>query len=186
MKKLLLGVFTIFLFTYSQAQGVIAAKAGYNVTVFSAKSSYGNYSDSINGFYVGVVGEISIADIAIYPELLYVRVSEDGDSANFIQLPIMYYYEISEGLNLQAGPQINYLLEEKVENISNLGIDLALGASYDVKENIYVEARYALNLNNRYTGSSASSSTTRSSGSSSSSASIRYNSFQIGIGYRFD
>ncbi len=56
----------------------------------------------------------------------------------------MVKYNISDAFNIQAGPQVNYLLEDVEDGA--LGIDLAVGGGYQFDQNWFVEARYGFQI----------------------------------------
>jgi len=56
----------------------------------------------------------------------------------------MAQYKLGESFFVQAGPQINYLLEDVEDGA--LGIDIAVGAGYNINETWYVEARYGFEV----------------------------------------
>ncbi|MBU2927241.1 porin family protein [Winogradskyella psychrotolerans] len=135
-----------------------------------AKVEYGgeeiSYSDS--GFYFGGVADIGISEeFHIQPELLYATI--DGSSA--LMLPIMAKYYVAEGFNIQAGPQFVFSLEETGDDYSSIEIDLGIGVGYDINENFFIEARYALQLNNSYTGDE--------------DLTAKANYINVGVGYNF-
>jgi opacity protein-like surface antigen len=126
--------------------------------------------DAINktGFYVGILGDIGISkSFHIQPELTY---GSAGD-LSFVYLPIMAKFYVTEGLHLQAGPQISFSsnLDEIKKTIRDIegvigtngniddvlkstAVELGFGAGYDITDNIMVQARYAFALTDRYSG----------------------------------
>ncbi|MAZ72452.1 MAG: hypothetical protein CMC70_04830 [Flavobacteriaceae bacterium] len=193
-KQVLLIAIAIFSFGIMQAQDIrFGAKAGVNFA-----SIGGDETDGIEGktgFHIGGLVEIMLTDqFAIQPELLYSAQgakfeetdSEDGISVtvtdktklDYINLPIMAKYYVTEGLALEAGPQIGFLVSANAEtelDISGIddpefiefiedefgvgdqdisdgtsGIDfgLGLGASYRLDMGVFFGARYTLGLSN--------------------------------------
>ncbi|UOB18028.1 porin family protein [Abyssalbus ytuae] len=125
-------------------------------------------TDSESGFYIGALADFTLSEsFHIQPELLYVNVNE----GNALLLPIMAKFYVTEGLNLQAGPQILFDLEESVDDYSSVNFDLGIGAGYDINEKFFVEGRYAFQINNTYTGDADITS--------------RVNLINIGVGYKF-
>jgi opacity protein-like surface antigen len=99
------------------------------------------------------------------------------EDSGILYIPVMAKYYIADsGFSLQAGPQASILLEETGSDVNGLGLDLGFGASYDITENFFAEARYAFEITNRLTDEF-----TDANGDISS----RINSLNIGIGYRF-
>lgn len=170
MKKLLLvAAIAVFGFTNANAQEMsFGAKVGFASITANVEMAGYSASAGESGFLVGVVGEFGLSDaFALQPELLYVSAGE----ASFLYVPIMAKYYVSEGINVQAGPQINYSLEEMGDDYSALGVDIAVGGGYEISDNIFVDARYGFELTNRYTGDG--------------DASLSYNSIMVGVGYKF-
>ncbi|HET8886977.1 MAG TPA: porin family protein, partial [Salinimicrobium sp.] len=170
MKKvLLIAAIAVFGFTGANAQDVaFGAKLGFNSESFKMEAGGVEATGSETGFFLGLVAEIGLSEsFALQPEVLYSSVSD----LSAIYVPIMAKYYVASGFNVQAGPQINYILEEMGDDYSALGVDLAIGAGYDITDAIFVDARYGFEITNRYTGEG--------------DASAKYNSLMVGVGYKF-
>ena len=174
MKKLM--IMTVI--TVLSIVGVNAQKANFGITAgyhdFTLKASGGGLtaSTSTSGFFVGLTAEFVVSgDFNIVPELQFVRTSKEGESVEQIVMPIMGKYYISDEFNLQAGPQIDVLISEST-GINTLGIGLGFGAGYDFSDKIFAMTRYSFGLSNR-------------AENAPSGASLKFDTFQIGIGYRF-
>lgn len=171
MKKVFLFALAIFAFNIVSAQS-FGIKAGFNSTSVVAKSSGVSASESISGLYVGLLTEFELSDnLNLQPELQYVYVSKDGDNSSFINVPVLFNYNVVDNFAIQVGPQLSYLLDDKVTDFTNLGVDLVAGVKYSFTDNIFADARYNLNLTNHYTGSG--------------DFTAKYNAFQVGLGYKF-
>ena len=178
MKKLIFFVvIAVFGFTNLTAQEVnFGAKAGVNFSDIT-----GDDVDSFNGltsFHVGVVSEIEISDkFSFQPELLYSAQGSDYEDeyedytdkgtvkVDYLNLPLMGKFYITEGLSLEAGPQVGFLLCATMEyeligtgfeegkhemNIKDdlKGIDFGanLGLGYKMENGLNFSARYNLGL----------------------------------------
>tara|TARA_B110000238_G_scaffold41884_1_gene44714 strand:- start:8 stop:532 length:525 start_codon:yes stop_codon:yes gene_type:complete len=129
-------------------------------------------SASGQGFFVGVTSDFSLSDkLSLQPQLQFATSSEEGDSVEQLILPIMLKYHVTEKFNLLAGPQLDYLLSDS-ESLNAIGFGLGFGAGFDFSEKIFVSTRYVLGLSNRFADVP-------------SEISLRFNTFQIGLGYRF-
>lgn len=126
--------------------------------------------DAINktGFYVGGIADIGISDkFHVQPELTY---GSAGD-LSFIYVPIMAKYYIVPKLNIQLGPQFSFSSNlddikgaiQDIEGVlgtnsnlddvlNSLGVDFGFGAGFDVTDQFSVQARYAFEITNRYSG----------------------------------
>lgn len=159
MKKLFfIAVITAFGFTNINAQDGFSVKAGYNSVSFD----FGGVSVSEGGFFVGVAYQFELSEeIDIEPSVLYSLVSD----LSSLYVPVMVKYNLSEEFNIQAGPQINYILEDNFDEAA-FGLDIAFGAGYSFSEQFFAEARYGLQVSRDLEG-------------------VDVNTFTIGVGYRF-
>lgn len=170
MKKICLVIaFAIFSLSNVSAQDTqFGATAGYLSLSNKVNLGDGSISVSESGFYGGIFAEFGISDeLKIQPELLYASV----DEISFLLLPVMAKYYVADKFNLQGGLQFNFLLEDTDDDFSAFGVGLGLGAGYDITEKFLVQARYAFQINNSYTGEGDFES--------------RFNFLNIGLGYRF-
>lgn len=168
-KSLLIAALAVFGITGMNAQTSFGATAGLANVSGKVDTPFGSVSQSSTGFFVGVLADIGISEaFHVQPAITYTSVEDLGQ----IYVPIMAkYYFGDSGFNAQAGPQVRYIMEEVADDFSKLGIDLAIGAGYDINENIFVEARYGFQMNDHYTGDG--------------DASLKYNTLNVGVGYKF-
>ncbi len=172
MKKLLLSVAAVFAFGLANAQDAdgmkFGAKAGFASLSSKVKVAGISANGSDSGFFAGVFAELPFSEsFGFKPELLYVAV---GD-VNQIQLPLHLKYNVAEGFGLLAGPNLGFITgAEDGTKSFNYGVDL--GASYDISEELVVDARYNLGLANLVENGDSDNS-------------IKLSGFYVGIGYRF-
>lgn len=173
MKKLILFSVAILLSIGVMAQGVnFGVKAGLNLPTIT-----GDDTDNLSSFatyHAGVVAEIEVSDqFSVQPECMFsCQGAEYTDSEDdeilydgkflfaYINVPVMAKFEVTEGLNLEAGPQLGFLIEatdefesdsfsgeeDIKEDIKGTDVSLNFGASYDFPNGIFVGARYNLGL----------------------------------------
>lgn len=173
MKRIFILLLAVMMTSVAFSQN-FSIKAGFNSTTEVLK--LGSESDSyiLNGFYIGILEEFDLSDMTtVQPELQYVNVTRGDLNYSFLNLPVMFGYRIADQFMLQAGPQFSLLLDDKVDNYTNFGLDLGIGAKAFFNENIFADARYNFGLTNHYTGLG------------SGDYKDKYNSFQIGLGYKF-
>ena len=172
MKKLLLtAAIAVFGIIGTQAQEVkFGAKAGYLNATAKVDTPEGDISNSESGFYVGALVDIGINEsFHIQPEVLY----GSANDASLLFIPIMAKYYVGDsGLSLMAGPQGTLDLEDSVDGYNSFGIDVAFGIGYDITENFFVDARYSLELTNRFEDAG-------------DDVKGHINALQIGVGYKF-
>lgn len=170
MKKIILTVAAVFAFGLANAQDVkFGVKGGLNLATLG-----GDVDDNVDakiGFNVGGFVEIKISDkLAVQPELLYSvqgdKYSESFGSVNYtvkenlsyINVPVMVKYYVADKFNLEAGPQVGFLVSAKAkqdsenvdikDGLNTIDFAANFGAGYDFTENLSVGVRYNLGLAN--------------------------------------
>lgn len=165
MKKLLFFVFAILLAGTISAQELnFGAKGGVN---FANLVGDAEDAEMRTSFHIGLVAEIPISESFYFgPEVLYssqgAKFSDEEFDATFkldyIQIPLMARYYVSEGFNLEAGPQIGFLTSSEVD-MEELGVDtkdffsgfdygVNFGLGYKFPVGIFLQSRYNLGLAN--------------------------------------
>ncbi|WP_445731102.1 porin family protein [Mariniflexile sp.] len=123
MKKLSIAIVIILGFSQlMKAQDIkFGAKAGLNLANMS-----GDVEDNSMklAFHLGGMAEIKISEqFAVQPELLYsaqgAKFSDGTLSLNYLALPVMAKYAVTENFSIEAGPQFGYLLSAKAKDTSN-------------------------------------------------------------------
>ena len=161
MKKIILTMAVILTASFANAQKDMKFGAKAGLDMVSVKYD-GAGSESLTGFFIGGFAEFDIADeFVLQPGLNYHAASKDGVNFNYISIPVLAKYNVAEKFNVLAGPSLYYSLESNDNDKTRFNLDL--GASYDITENIIVEARYAIGL----TGDA------------------KVSHFLLGLGYRF-
>ena len=160
MKKILLSaVAVIALSMTSQAQEVeFGAKAGLNIADLGSDAET---SGSRTGFHFGGVAEIKFSEkFSVQPELLYSMQGAKSDitgnevetKLDYINLPIMAKYYVMEGLSVEAGPQVGFLMSaitdgnDVKDNTKGIDFGFNIGAGYELSNKIFFQARYNLGL----------------------------------------
>ena len=139
-------------------------KSGLNLAGTSGEED--KYKEGIHG---GIFGEFRFDNFAVQPELLFSMQGAKGTVAgynakvnlNYLNIPVMAKFYVSEGFSLEVGPQLGILLSAKVvagvdgssasvdikEGFKDVDCSLASGASYQLPElplGFYM--RYSLGL----------------------------------------
>ena len=161
MKKLLvLLLITNFGFAPINAQNItIGAKAGLNLSTLQPDLPDPATKTSI---HFGGVAEIQLMEMfSLQPELLYssqgVKDESDDDEVvrlSYLTLPILGKYYIVDGVSIEAGPQIGFLLSAEVEDngettdlkedTKSVDIGLAIGLGYKMDTGLNFALRYYL------------------------------------------
>lgn len=161
MKRIILPIITFMVFGFANAQSTkFGVKGGLNISNFTG---YQEDVKSLAGFHIGGFAEIKLAKkFAIQPEFLFSTQGTtiegyNGDSntnvkVNYLNIPILAKYYITDAFSVEAGPQIGFLLSAKSrgEDINDLfkstDYGLNLGIGYDFTENFALGLRYTIGL----------------------------------------
>lgn len=160
MKKIVLvAVIAIISMAGVNAQTSFGAKAGLNVA-----NLIGDVTDnkSLIGFNVGVFAEITLADsFYLQPELLYSTQGATFDfpiigstdlKLNYINLPIMFKYDVANRFYLEAGPQVGFLVSAELDDLDvkdsyeSTDFGANFGLSYGFTEKLFAQARYNIGM----------------------------------------
>jgi len=212
MKKLLLtAAIAVFTLSSVNAQDItFGAKAGINIANLDVTDAN---IDSRTSLHLGVTAEFEISDtFSIQSELLYSlqgatqsiteelpgfrSVIESEWKLNYIQIPVMAKFYVSEGLSIEAGPQIGFLASAEVDSdrtetdlfdgtsvstsstvdakeiVKSVDFGLNFGLGYKLDSGLNFALRYNLGLSNIYDVSE-------------STVKIKNRVFQLSVGYTF-
>jgi len=224
MKKLFFAaIIAVFSMTSVNAQQ-FGVKAGVNFANMSGtyidkyKDNDPDYETSgRTGFHFGAVVEFELSDqIYLQPEILYstqgfkqstklgTKTIDFTQKMDYLSIPVMFEYKISDEFSIQAGPQIAFLisskfdwsedmndlfnddgfeadLDKRLEKTSN-GMDFGInfGAEYTMDTGLFFNARYSLGLSNAFKYDEDEFS------SDFKSADLKNSVFQLSVGYNFD
>ena len=151
MKRLFFSIVALIALSNLNAQDGFSAKLGINNVSVEGEGE--------TGFYLGAGYQFELTEtIDLEPALLFSSVED----LNSVYVPIMFKYGVTDQMSLVGGPQINYVND--FEDAA-FGIDIALGLTYDVSDEFYVEARYGFQI--------------------ARDTEFNLNTTSIGLGYRF-
>lgn len=203
MKKIIFVGVAVLSFGISTAQKVdFGVKGGLNVSTLTGDVED---LDPKIGFHLGGFAEIKLNEkFSIQPELMFSTQGakaeyiddfegfavniEENLKINYIVLPIMAKYYVSEKFSIQAGPQIGFLISAKDEitasfegesqseeidikdETKSIDFGLNLGFGYNFTDKLFADARYNIGL---------------SSIPDDSEVDVKNGVFQLSLGYRF-
>ena len=180
MKRITLSLLILLAYSVNAQQEVkFGPKAGVNFSTLSNLSK----TKMLTGFYVGAVAEIKFTEkLSIQPELMYssqgakneyfetlgglTTKHHNHDKIEYINIPILAKYYITEGFSVELGPQFGFLVKaENKDEISAEGtsfetkrdfknevnsFDFGIGAglAYDLPNGFFVNARYNFGITN--------------------------------------
>lgn len=192
LKPLLILVFAVA-FQATSAQNIeLGLKSGINF----ARLSYPNTNNQfIVGFNAGAFAQFKVKKITLQPEILY---SQQGNSVhftlyspgggpysanlksifNYLNIPIIVKYKLGKVFNVQAGPQLGFVLVAKEQSTfsssyqdvknTNSDFSMVLGVGAEFLPGITIDSRYNAGLTNV-----------------ASTGSAKNQVIQLSVGYRF-
>jgi hypothetical protein len=176
MKQIIITLSIFLMATISVTAQDFAVKAGYNNLNLRSSVEDVTVSEDGSGFYVGFLTDIFIAEnLSLRPELQFNMSFNEGEELKNLALPIMLSYRVGPKFSLQAGPQLEYLLEEDSEIIDEFGLGLGAGATFDISDRLFVDGRYVFGLSNRLDDDIFDG----------EDVDLKFNYIQIGLGYKF-
>lgn len=159
MKKVLLVLFVILSTIEISAQGLdFGIKAGVNFSSITDAAGLDNRTGFVAGVFLG--GKLN-DNLGVQADLLYSQQGAEFDLGNFnldyINVPIVLKYYVSDGLNLQLGPQFGVIINDDAQTVfgetindiatNNFDISAVFGLGYDFPMGIRLDGRYNLGLN---------------------------------------
>lgn len=177
MKKIILAAIAVMTFGLANAQDIkFGVKGGVNLSNFTGDVE--NTKSKV-GFQVGGFAEFKLSDkFFVQPEVMYslqgtkyeqseVNYYYKGNIAmTYLNVPVMAKYYVIDKLNIEAGPQIGFLLSAKdkwednyngekdsgkddvKDAFKSVSLGLNIGAGYDFTENLSAGIRYNFGLSN--------------------------------------
>lgn len=122
------------------------------------------------GFHTGVLANFNLTPkVWIQPELHFSAQGGESDNdnvklkLNYLNLPVLFQFRVTEGLRIQTGPQLGFLLsaETKAGDIEidvedafeSIDLSWSFGGVYYFNSEIGIDFRYNLGLTNIVDGS---------------------------------
>lgn len=158
-KKILIStILIVFLCTLSKAQdNSYGVRLGANLSSISSDDIPENLEDSRFGIVVGFFAEYPINyRWSIQPEFQYSSKGNDDESlrVDYLQLPVLAKYYVSDLFNLHIGPQIGLKIWEWEDstgietNFNTFDFTAVAGIGVNISENFYADIRYGFGLSN--------------------------------------
>lgn len=159
----------ICLFTISFTDSFSQIKAGLKAGLNFCNVKFPEPSDTKTrvAFYGGVQAEIAVGKkFILQPELLYSQkgfryyslgTSQEGHiSINYISVPLLAEYSLTDKLKVSTGPEFNYLVNAKSrdngvsndlsKNYKKFDVAIDLGVSYQFLKSFGINFRYSYGL----------------------------------------
>ncbi|WP_318308448.1 porin family protein [Flagellimonas crocea] len=169
MKKnlLILGVLLAGLTTYGQNTNNVqlGVRGGANFATVAGDGF--DSPDSRTSLYLGLLAEAPLTDhVSLQPEVFYSAqgfdITDEPDSpdaqfkVDYIQVPVLFKFYIADGLNLQAGPQFGFKVNESLDlapgddsgsfdsdSIKTFDLQGAAGVEYKFPSGFFIQGRYS-------------------------------------------
>ena len=146
----------------AMAQVQFGAKVGFDMTNFWGENVQHGMKP---GYQVGVLMEAKLGNsFAIAPEVVFAAQGGQYEilkvdhtfNTNYINVPVMLKFYASPNFSIDFGPQVGFNVYSK-HSIEDNAVDfkndtktvdfgLGLGATYNITENAFVQARYTMGL----------------------------------------
>jgi hypothetical protein len=161
MRLSALFIFTTLVIATVHAQKIVGGiKAGTNVSNQRYDSDLAQLSPDVKmSIHAGFFAVVDLGSFGIQPELLYSRLGADFDGTpnkyNYLSLPVMIRYNVTNVFNVQAGPNFGLLLSAKdpagrdvKDRTKSLDLALGVGLGFDFLDKFIVTARHNIGLAN--------------------------------------
>jgi len=172
MKKLIVLMAAILLTGIASAQHGNTPSGFINIGIKGGVNIYNIYNnndtkyDARIGYNFGLLGHIHLnKSFALQPEIVYsaqgaTYTNDNGDykyNLDYINVPVLIQYMFDNGLRLEAGPQVGFLVSAKTKNNSTtsdvrddmnpIDFGVSFGASFVVPSTGFgLDARYNLGI----------------------------------------
>ena len=147
MKKILLTMLLALAGFTMQAQ--FGIKGGFNFS--NLKGDGADNFNVLTNWHIGGLYEIRANNIISFqPELIYsvqgAKLRNDEYKLNYFNVPLMLKVYVTDGFNLQAGPQFGMLLSES-DNFSRFKSEtfdfgITGGLEFFLTDGLFIQARY--------------------------------------------
>lgn len=162
-KSISLLIISLSLLTVAKAQNK-------NASIIAGATATQIHGDGMAGYNklgmeFGISVESPLSDkILFQPELLYFQKGSSSNAdtpfflkfkLNYLELPLMFGYNLNDFFQLQAGPSIGYLLNGEVSSalnarslsdVNKIDASLMAGGSYRFLANTSVKIRYSISF----------------------------------------
>lgn len=154
---LLISALLIGITTINAQESRYGIRIGANLSSISSDDITGDLDKNRIGVVVGFFADYALTQkLRLQPELQYSgQGNKDKDlRVNYLQVPIIFKYNITDLINVQLGPQAGIKIWEWEDNQANIAdfstFDFAgvAGIGVNITDNFFVDLRYAFGLSN--------------------------------------
>lgn len=193
-KSIILFLFSSLLLSAQQNGGSIGVKGGLNLSTITGKNDF-DFAAKL-AYHLGFMFESTVSEsVSLQPEILFSSQGANEQSSyedlefrlNYVNVPILIKYYVSEGFSIDGGAQLGVLVAAKQSYHSSKDIDiktnfsdtdygLLIGTSYKFINKINLSARYNFGLKD----------ISNSNYSFFNNGNIKNGVFQLSLGYYFN
>jgi len=160
MKKFIVLSLFVALFFNAKAQTSFGLKGGFNlasvkIAVAGISVSTSNKTSFVIG---GYLNHPLTESLSIQPELLLqgMGFKFEGETlnSNYISVPVVFKYAITKAVNIEAGPQIAFLIsaksmgEDVKDAFKSTDFQLVFGGGINFTKKIQANVRYGIGMSN--------------------------------------
>ena len=172
MKKVFILIAAAIVSMSAMAQVQFGGKVGFDMTNFWGPDVDHGMKP---GYQVGLMMEYKFnPHFAIAPEVVFaaqggkskafaldlfdITTTEIKYNANYINVPLMFKYYVAPSFSIDLGPQVGFNVYSKIaakgydksvdfkDGTKGIDFGVGLGATYNLTENAFVQARYTMGL----------------------------------------
>ncbi|GAA4899644.1 hypothetical protein GCM10023311_26290 [Flaviramulus aquimarinus] len=173
-KTLLLTVLLSFSF-YGFSQDVkYGVRGGYTISHIDFDGTPTMENKHRNSVYIGFLANISLSKtLSLMPELQFSAEGAKTEALNldYIQLPILLKFRVSEKIHAGLGPQIGIKVHKYEDGLKNLAYSAVVGVEYRINYAIFADVRYNYGIRNIFDDNLGITAKNRN--------------IQLGVGYKF-
>jgi hypothetical protein len=158
MKKLFIVTVFVLMASIGYGQGLdFGIKAGVNFSTLTDAAGLDNRTGFVGGIFVG--GKLG-DKLGIQADLLYSQQGAEFNAGNFdlnyINVPVVLKYFVTDKLHIHAGPQFGVLIDENAQTVlgtvinkigtNDTDVSGVVGAGLDLPFGIRLDGRYNFGL----------------------------------------
>ncbi|MDP5158667.1 MAG: PorT family protein [Flaviramulus sp.] len=159
----------------STFQGVkYGVRGGFNISNLAIDGNVNIENEHRNSLYFGAFANIGLSKLlSVVPELQFSAegANEEVLHLDYIQMPILLRFRISEKFHAGFGPQVGLKVHKYEDRVNNIAYSALAGVEYKINHAIFVDARYTYGIRNIFDDKLLATATNTN--------------IQLGVGYKF-
>ncbi|GAL61624.1 porin family protein [Algibacter lectus] len=175
MKKILLFTLLLSLSFYGFSQDIkYGVRGGYNISNLDFDEPYSIENKHRNSIYFGAFATISLnKTLSLMPEFQFSAegAKEEVINLDYLQMPILLRYRISEKFHAGLGPQVGLKVHKYEDGIRNFAYSGVASVEYKINLMLFADIRYTYGFSNIFDEQLGIGAKNRN--------------IQLGVGYKF-